>query len=97
MTDLSGLPILTSAVLEDAMAALWNRPPCATHIIVSPRMAWQIPRWLRWYGRALALVNDSVPKWLPRFIQRRLRWRAEQKAMRPFGAWCNRWYERRSR
>jgi hypothetical protein len=79
-------------MLDDAMAALWNQPVQPHTIIMSPRSCWEMPRWVKWHARMGAVVERSIPKWLPRRVRNLLRSRAERKAWVPYRGWCDRWY-----
>ena len=92
MTPYNSTEVLTSAMLDDAMALLWNQPMQPHTIIMSPRSCWEMPRWSKWNARMGAVVERSIPKWLPRRVRNLLRNRAERKAWVPYRTWCDRWY-----
>jgi hypothetical protein len=79
-------------MLDDAMAALWNQPMQPYTIIMSPRSCWEMSRWVKWHDRMGAVVERSIPKWLPRGVRNLLRERAARKAWVPYRGWCDRWY-----
>ena len=53
-----------------------------------------MPRWVKWHSRMGAVVERSIPKWLPRRVRNLLRNHADRKAWAPYRAWCDRWYAR---